>query len=82
VYHQAGTCQTKMVNAGDTLIEVPYEPVRAQATGQVVWTTSFFIRAEDPLLHPMTTSPCPSPGPERSDQAMAAEPYARRGVVP
>jgi hypothetical protein len=51
-------CTAKTVGAGETYIEVPYKPARATATGKVAWTTSFVVRAEDPLLIPVT-SPCP-----------------------
>ena len=54
-----GSCTPKTVGAGETLVEVPYLPVRGTATGKVVWTTSFLVRAEDPLTIPLTTSPCP-----------------------
>jgi hypothetical protein len=54
-----GSCTPKTVAAGETLIEVPYLPVRGTATGRVVWTTSFVVRAEEPLTIPLTTSPCP-----------------------
>jgi hypothetical protein len=54
-----GSCTPKTVAAGETLIEVPYLPVRGTATGRVVWTTSFVVRAEDPLSIPVTPSPCP-----------------------
>jgi hypothetical protein len=53
-----GSCTPKAVGAGETFIEVPYSPVRATATGRVVWTTSLMVRAEDPLRIP-ATSPCP-----------------------
>jgi len=54
-----GSCTAKTVNAGDTYVEVPYLPVRATATGAVTWTTTFIIHYEEPLMVPITTSPCP-----------------------
>ena len=54
-----GSCTPKTVGPGETLVEVPYLPVRGTATGKVVWTTSFLVRAEEPLSIPVTTSPCP-----------------------
>ena len=54
-----GSCTAKTVNAGDTYIEVPYTPVRATATGEVTWTTTFIIHFEEALLVPLATSPCP-----------------------
>ncbi|HEY8724640.1 MAG TPA: hypothetical protein VIL92_12380 [Gaiellaceae bacterium] len=54
-----GTCTPKTVSAGETSIEIPFVPVRATATGQVVWTTTFLVRYEDPVTTPVTPSPCP-----------------------
>ncbi len=54
-----GTCTPKTETAGETSIEIPFVPVRATATGQVVWTTTFLVRYEDPVFIPVTTSPCP-----------------------
>ena len=53
-----GSCTAKTVSAGETSIETPFVPVRATATGQVVWTTTFLVRYEDPVTTPVT-SPCP-----------------------
>jgi quercetin dioxygenase-like cupin family protein len=55
---QAGSCTAKTVGAGETYIEVPYTPVRAVATGFVSWTTTFLVHYEEPVLTPLTTSPC------------------------
>ncbi|TML83355.1 MAG: hypothetical protein E6G08_20135 [Actinobacteria bacterium] len=60
--YERGNCTPVTVNAGDTRIEIPYETVRAIGKGNVVWTTSFLIRAEDPLLTPMPASYDPCPG--------------------
>lgn len=54
-----GTCTAKTVGAGETLVEVPYTPVRAVATGFVRWTTTFLVHYEEPALIPVATSPCP-----------------------
>ena len=53
-----GSCTPRTVNAGDTFVEVPFSPVRAVASGRVVWTTTLLGRAEDSLNTP-TASPCP-----------------------
>jgi hypothetical protein len=53
-----GSCTPKTVSAGDTFIEIPFVPVRAVATGHIVWTTTLLGRYEDKLLTPVT-SPCP-----------------------
>jgi hypothetical protein len=53
-----GSCTPRTVNTGDTFVEVPFSPVRAVATGRVVWTTTLLGRAEDSLNTP-TASPCP-----------------------
>jgi hypothetical protein len=52
-----GSCTPKTVAAGDTFIEVPDVPVRAVATGAIVWTTTLLGRYEDRLLTPVA-SPC------------------------
>ena len=54
-----GSCTAKTVGPGETYIEVPYTPVRAVATGDVRWTTTFLVKYEEPVLTPLTTSPCP-----------------------
>jgi hypothetical protein len=53
-----GSCTAKTVAAGDTYIEIPFVPVRAVATGRIVWTTTLLGRYEDKLLTPVD-SPCP-----------------------
>jgi hypothetical protein len=53
-----GSCTAKSVGAGETFIEVPFVPVRAVATGSIVWTTTLLGRYEDRLLTPVA-SPCP-----------------------
>jgi hypothetical protein len=53
-----GSCTPKTVSAGETFIEVPYLPVRAVATGRIVWTTTLLTRYEEPTLTPVA-SPCP-----------------------
>ena len=60
-----GSCTPKTVNPGETYIEVPWKPVRAVATGSVVWTTSLFVPAGQQLLVPLAAynpqqpNPCP-----------------------
>ena len=58
-------CTAKTVAAGDTSIEIPYTPVRAIATGHVVWTTSFVLDNAGAFQIPLTTvspglNPCPT----------------------
>jgi hypothetical protein len=58
-------CTPKTVAAGDTLIEVPFRPVRAIATGHVVWTTTFVLNGPDQFQIPLSAyspglNPCPS----------------------
>lgn len=53
-----GSCTPKTVGPGETYIEVPYLPLRAVATGRVVWTTTFLVKTEDPVSTPVA-SPCP-----------------------
>jgi hypothetical protein len=58
-------CTPKTVGAGDTLIEVPFQPVRGIATGHVVWTTSFVVDSAGLFLIPLSSyspgrNPCPS----------------------
>jgi quercetin dioxygenase-like cupin family protein len=53
-----GSCTPKTVGPGETSIEVPYTPVRAVATGKVVWTTTFLLKLEDPE-RTAVPSPCP-----------------------
>jgi hypothetical protein len=60
-----GSCTPRTVSAGDTFIEVPYEPVRAVATGRIVWTTTLITNQGDlPLIplaaySPGNANPCP-----------------------
>ena len=58
-------CTPKTVAAGATSIEVPFRPVRAIATGHVVWTTTFVLNGPDPFQIPLSTyspglNPCPT----------------------
>ena len=58
-----GSCTPKTVSAGDTYIEVPYEPVRAIAKGKITWTVSVFTNDGDPPLIPQPNyNPCPGIG--------------------
>ena len=58
-------CTPKTVAAGDTFIEIPYLPVRAIATGHVVWTTSFVLDNAGAFQIPLASlnpglNPCPT----------------------
>ena len=58
-------CTATTVAAGATFIEVPFQPVRAIATGHVVWTTTFVLNGPDPFQIPLSTyspglNPCPT----------------------
>ena len=58
-------CTPKTVGPGDTSIEIPFRPVRAIATGHVVWTTTFVLNGPDPFQIPLSTyspglNPCPT----------------------
>jgi hypothetical protein len=50
----ANSCTPKTLAAGDTLIEVPFQPVRATATGHVAWTTTFVLNGPDPFQIPLS----------------------------
>jgi hypothetical protein len=60
-----GSCTPRTVAAGDTYIEIPWEPVRAVATGRVVWTTSLLISGPQQFqipqaqYNPAQANPCP-----------------------
>jgi hypothetical protein len=59
------SCTPKTVGAGNTSIEIPYRPVRAIATGHVVWTTTFVLNGTDPFQIPLSSyspglNPCPT----------------------
>jgi quercetin dioxygenase-like cupin family protein len=59
------SCTPKTVAAGDTSIEVPFQPVRAITNGHVVWTTTFVLNGPDPYLIPLSSyspglNPCPT----------------------
>ena len=59
------SCTPKTVGAGDTSIEVPFQPVRAIGTGHVVWTTTFILNGPDQFLIPLSAyspglNPCPT----------------------
>ena len=58
-------CTPKTVAAGDTFIEVPFQPVRAIATGHVVWMTTFVLNGPDPFQIALSAyspgaNPCPA----------------------
>ena len=52
-----GTCQPRVVQAGETFLEVPFVPVRGVAEGQISWTTTQILPTGEP---PSTNvaSPC------------------------
>ena len=59
------SCTPKTLAAGSTSIEIPFRPVRAIATGHVVWTTTFVLNGPDPFQIPLSTyapglNPCPT----------------------
>ena len=59
------SCTPKAVAAGDTFIEIPYQPVRAIATGHVVWTTTFVLDNSGLFQIPLSSvspglNPCPT----------------------
>lgn len=60
-----GSCTPKTVAAGDTFIEIPWEPIRAVTTGKVVWTSTLIISGEQPVQIPLSSyspqqpNPCP-----------------------
>jgi hypothetical protein len=53
-----GSCTPKTVGPGETFIKVPYVPVRGVSTGRVVFTATFLVPYELPLIMP-ATNPCP-----------------------
>jgi hypothetical protein len=58
-------CTPKTVAAGDTLIQIPYQTVRAIATGHVVWSTSLVLDGAGLFLIRLSSyipgrNPCPS----------------------
>ena len=59
------SCTAKTVGPGETYIEVPWKPVRAVATGRVVWTVSLIVPASDQFSIPLAAyspqqpNPCP-----------------------
>ena len=59
------SCTPKTLAAGSTSIEIPFRPVRAIATGHVVWTTTFVLNGPDPFQISLSTyapglNPCPT----------------------
>ena len=51
-------CTPKTVAAGDTFIQVPFQPVRVIATGHVVWTTTFVLANSAAPVTPVSGTPC------------------------
>lgn len=56
---QQGSCTAKTVGVGETFIKSPYVPTRGVSTGRVVFTATFFVPYELPLIMPVATNPCP-----------------------
>jgi hypothetical protein len=60
-----GSCTPRTLAPGDTFIEVPWQPVRARATGPATWTTTLLVAAGQELTIPLTRyspqqpNPCP-----------------------
>jgi hypothetical protein len=59
------SCTPKALAAGDTFVQVPYEPVRVIATGHFVWTTTLVLNAPDPAQIALSAyspgyNPCPT----------------------
>ena len=52
-----GSCTPKTVSAGETFIKVPFSPVRGTSTGRVVFTATFIVPYEQPILTP-AQNPC------------------------
>jgi hypothetical protein len=58
-------CTAKTLGPDDTFIEIPFQPVRAIATGHVVWTTTFVLNGPDLFQIPLSSyspglNPCPT----------------------
>jgi hypothetical protein len=53
-----GSCTAKTVGPGETFIKTPFIPVRGVSTGRVVFTATFIVPYESPLIIP-ATNPCP-----------------------
>jgi hypothetical protein len=59
------SCTPKTLAAGDTFVQIPYEPVRVIATGHFVWTTTLVLNAPDPVQIALSAyspgyNPCPT----------------------
>lgn len=60
-----GSCTARTLNAGDTLVEVPWKPARFVAPGAATWTTSLIVPTGQQLSVPMAAynpqqpNPCP-----------------------
>ena len=54
----ADNCTAKTVGPGETFIKTPYTPTRGVSTGRVVFTATFIVPYEQPLLMP-APSACP-----------------------
>jgi hypothetical protein len=60
-----GSCTPRTLNAGETLVEVPWKPARFVAPGGATWTTSLIVPTGQQLSVPLSTyspaqpNPCP-----------------------
>lgn len=54
----ADNCTAKTVGPGETFVKTPYTPTRGVSSGRVVFTATFLVRYEEPLLIP-AKNPCP-----------------------
>lgn len=53
-----GSCQPTVVKKGETFLEVPFVPVRADSPGPVTWTTTLIIPTGRPASTPFSPDPC------------------------
>jgi hypothetical protein len=56
---QGPPCRTTILGPGETYIEIPEHPVLATAKRAAMWTTSFVLPADRPLMTPVA-APCPA----------------------
>jgi len=54
-----GSCEPKVLQPGDTYVEVPEVPVKAKAKIAASWTTTLIRDDAKPDKTDVTTSPCP-----------------------
>ena len=58
-----GSCTPRTLGPGDTFIEVPWQPVRARATGRATWTTTILVPEGQELSIPLARYSPESPNP-------------------